>query len=262
MTRYRATLEYDGTDFAGWQLQRAARTVQGELERALEKITGSPVRPTAAGRTDSGVHATGQVVHFDVETRLSPVELRRGTNAVLPPDVAIVDLYEASPDFHARKDAAGKRYVYRLLTRASPSPLRRRFAWHARGPLDLEAVGRASRPLLGLHDFRAFRGAAGGEPGPEDTRRRIDRLDWERDGDEIRVIAEGSGFLRYMVRNLVGTLVEVGCGRRSVDSVREALLSLDRSRAGPTAPAHGLCLARVFYRRDDEGAAAGPSGPS
>jgi tRNA pseudouridine38-40 synthase len=247
VTRYRATLEYDGTDFAGWQLQRDARTVQGELEQALAKITGAPVRPTAAGRTDAGVHATGQVVHFDSETRLSPVELRRAANGVLPGDVAVLDLFLAPPDFHARKDAAGKRYVYRILTRGSPSPLRRRFAWHLRGPLDLEAIGRASRCLVGLHDFRAFRGTAGGDPGPEDTRRRLERLDWFRDGDEIRVVAEGAGFMRYMLRNLVGTLVEVGAGRRAADSIPEILASRDRSRAGPTAPPHGLCLERVRY---------------
>jgi tRNA pseudouridine38-40 synthase len=262
LTRYRATLEYDGTDFAGWQLQRDARTVQGELERALEKLAGVPVRPTASGRTDAGVHATGQVVHFDLESRLTSIELRRGLNGVLPPDVAVVDLFEAAPTFHARKDAAGKRYVYRILTRGSASPLRRRFAWHLRGPLDLDAIGRASRSLLGLHDFRAFRGTAGGDPGPDDTRRKIERLDWERCGDEIHLVAEGSGFLRYMVRNLVGTLVDVGSGRRSVDSVREALASLDRTHAGPTAPAHGLCLERVWYRRDAEEAPAAGSSPS
>jgi len=193
MTRFRATLEYDGTDFAGWQLQPDARTVQGELERALEKITGAAVRPTAAGRTDAGVHATGQVVHFDAETRLTALELRRALCGVLPPDVAVADLFEAAADFHARKDAAGKRYVYRILTRASPSPLRRRFAWHLRGPLDLEAMGRASRSLVGLHDFRAFRGTAGGDAGPDDTQRRIERLEWDRDGDELRLVAEGSG---------------------------------------------------------------------
>ncbi len=262
MSRFRATLEYDGTDFAGWQLQRGARTVQGELERALEKITGAPVRPTAAGRTDAGVHATGQVVHFDAETRLSGIELRRALSGVLPPDVSVVELFDALPDFHARRDAAGKRYVYRILTRASPSPLRRRFAWHLRGPLDLEAMGRASRSFVGSHDFRAFRGTAGGDPGPDDTRRRIERLDWERDGDELRLVAEGPGFLRYMVRNLVGTLVDVGAGRRSADSISEILASRDRARAGATAPPHGLCLERVRYSATSAAPSVAKSNPA
>jgi tRNA pseudouridine38-40 synthase len=247
VTRFRATLEYDGTDFAGWQLQRDARTVQGELEQALAKITGAPVRPTAAGRTDAGVHASGQVVHFDSDTHLSPVELRRALNGVLPADVAVVDLFAAAPDFHARRDAVGKRYVYRILQRASPSPLRDRFTWHLRGPLDLEAIARASQGLIGLHDFRAFRGTPGGDVGPEDTRRRLERLDWVRDGDEVRVVADGSGFLRYMVRNLVGTLVLVGRGRRSPESIADVLASRERARAGPTAPPHGLCLEAVRY---------------
>jgi tRNA pseudouridine38-40 synthase len=255
VTRFRATLEYDGTEFAGWQLQADARTVQGELERALEKVVGAAVRPIAAGRTDAGVHATGQVAHFDLETRLSGVELRRAANALLPADVAVVDLREARADFHARKHAAGKRYVYRILVRATPSPLRRRFAWHVRGPLDVEAMSRASRGLVGLHDFAAFRGTAGGEPGPADTRRRVDRLEWTRAGDEIRLVAEGAGFLRYMVRNLVGTLVQVGAGRRPVDSIPEILEARDRARAGPTAPPHGLCLERVWYPDGDDGCA-------
>ncbi len=245
MRRFRATLEYDGTEFSGWQLQPDARTVQGELEAALERVTGALSRPTAASRTDAGVHARGQVAHFDSDTRLSPLELRRALNAELPRDAALLELREVPPSYHARRDATGKRYVYRILARGSPSPLRRRFVWHLRQRLDLPGMQAASAALLGRHDFAAFRGVPGGAPA-EDTERTLDRLEWLRDGDELVLVAEARSFLRHMVRNVVGTLVEVGAGRLAPASIPGILASRDRSRAGPTAPPHGLCLDRVF----------------
>ncbi|HTO08517.1 MAG TPA: tRNA pseudouridine(38-40) synthase TruA [Myxococcota bacterium] len=247
MPRLRMTLEYDGTDFAGFQLQPDARTVQGVVEAAIAEITREQRRLIPAGRTDAGVHARGQVAHFDSDTRLSPPDLQRSLNAVLPRDVAVLQLADARPDFDARRDARAKLYVYRILNRPEPSPLRARTHLHLRAPLDLAAMAEAAKSLLGSHDFSAFRGAPGGVPEDESPRRSLDRLELVGRGDEISIEAEGRSFLRHMVRNIAGTLVEVGQGRRPPSEVAEVLASRDRARAGPTAAAHGLCLERVSY---------------
>jgi len=247
MRRLRLTLEYDGGAFHGWQLQAEGRTVQGVLEAALLEVTGEAVRLVAAGRTDAGVHALGQIAHGDSATRLAPLELRRALNGVLSADLAVRELVEAAPDFDARRHARSKRYVYRILNRPTPSPLRGSYAWHLRERLDERAMAAAAHPLLGEHDFAAFRGVPSGAPPGQSTLRRLDRLDIRRAADELRIVAEGPSFLRYMVRNLVGTLVEVGQGRRAVEDPAAVLKSLDRARAGPTAPAQGLCLERVEY---------------
>lgn len=240
-------LEYDGTDFAGWQLQPNARSVQGVLEAAFKAVTREDVRVNAAGRTDSGVHATGQAAHVDSQTRLSPLELRRALNAELPPDLVVRELRAVPATFSARRDALSKRYVYRILNAAQPSPLLRRQVWHLRARLDVEAMRDASGALLGTHDFAAFRGAPGGPPPEESTLRSIDRLDIVADSRELRIVVEGRSFLRHMVRNIVGTLVEIGQGRRPAADLGAILASGDRARAGPTAPAQGLCLERVHY---------------
>ena len=250
MRRLRLTVEYDGTDFAGWQLQPHARSVQGVIEATLARVTGVEARVTGAGRTDAGVHARGQVAHFDTATRLSNADLRRALNAELDADVAIVDLRAAPQSFDARRDAAMKRYVYRILTRRDASPLRRRSVWQVRQPLDLDAMALAAGGLEGTHDFAAFRGAPGGPPAREQTLRSLDRLTLEKGGDEIRLIAEGRSFLRYMVRNIVGTLVEVGAGRLPAEAMTQILASRDRARAGPTAPPNGLCLEWIRYPGD------------
>jgi len=241
------TLEYDGTDFAGFQLQPDARSVQGELERAIHEITRETRRVIPAGRTDAGVHARGQVAHFDAGTRLAPAELQRGLNAVLPRDVAVLALAAAPAEFDARRDAVAKRYAYRILNRPEPSPLRARTHWHLRAPLDAAAMAEAARALLGKHDYSAFRGAPGGVAEDENPVRSIDRLDVVAGGDELTLEATGRSFLRYMVRNVAGTLVEVGQGKRPPADVAAVLASRDRGRAGPTAPAHGLCLEEVLY---------------
>jgi tRNA pseudouridine38-40 synthase len=246
MSRIRLRLEYDGTDFHGWQLQAGERTVQGELEAAFAHILGVPVRVHGAGRTDAGVHARGQTAHADVDTRLDPAALQRALNAVLPPDVAVLELAAAASDFDARGAARWKRYVYRILERRPASPLRRRAVWHHHGSLDLGRMRDAARLLEGTHDFAAFRGNPRGS-GDEGTVRTLLRLELRREGDELWIVAEGQAFLRHMVRNLVGTLVEVGRGRLPAESMREILASRDRSRAGPTAPACGLCLEHVEY---------------
>lgn len=247
MLRFRLRLEYDGADFEGWQVQAHARTVQGVVEAGLAEVLRTSVRIHAAGRTDAGVHARGQVAHFDAATRLGPAELGKALNAVLPPDVAARALHEVAPDFDARRDAISKRYVYRILLRPVASPLRRRWCWHIRGPLDLGAMREASDVLKGTHDFAAFRGAPGGPPADEETRRTLDLLHVERRADEVEIAAEARSFLRYMVRNLVGTLVDVGRDRLSPGALVELLASRQRSLAGPTAPAHGLCLEQIRY---------------
>lgn len=251
MRRLRLTLEYDGTDFQGWQVQASGRSVQGVVEEAFAKVISEAVRLVAAGRTDAGVHARGQSAHVDVASRLSAEDLRRALNAVLPEDVAVLRLQEAPAGFHARRDARSKQYVYRILNCATPSPLRSRFAWQVRATLQVDAMREAASGLLGTHDFRAFRGAPGGAPPGEETCRTLERLDVVRTADEVRVVAEGRSFLRYMVRTLVGTLVEVGLGRRQVSDLPALLDEGERARAGPTAPALGLCLEWIRYAQDE-----------
>ncbi|MFQ5514603.1 MAG: tRNA pseudouridine(38-40) synthase TruA [Myxococcota bacterium] len=247
MRRFRLTLEYDGLGFRGWQVQDEGRSVQGVLESAIARVSGDSPRVHAAGRTDAGVHARGQVVHFDADTRLSPLEMRRALNAVLPDDAAVRGVEVVPPSFDARRSALCKRYVYRILEGPVRSPLRRGRVWHVRGPLDLGSMRQAATWLQGTHDFAAFRGAPGGAPARERTRRTLELLEPVRVGDELEVRCEARSFLRYMVRNLVGTLVEVGLGRRKPEDVVALLSSGSRAAAGPTAPAHGLCLEEVRY---------------
>ncbi len=245
--RLRLTVEYDGAGFEGWQLQARGRTVQGSLEDAIAEVTGRPTRVHGAGRTDAGVHAAGQVCHFDSETVLGPLDLRRALNACLPDDVGVIDVRVVSDDFDARRDAIRKRYVYRVLNRPAPSALRRGVTWHVRSPLDLGAIGRATDLLVGEHDFAAFRGAPGGAPADERTTRKLERIEAVLAGDEVHVVAESRSFLRYMVRNLAGTLVEIGRGALAPEEIPAILQSKDRSRAGPTAPPRGLVLASIEY---------------
>jgi tRNA pseudouridine38-40 synthase len=245
--RIRLLLEYDGTDFVGWQVQSSGRSVQGELEAAIGELAGRGVRVHGAGRTDAGVHATGQMAHFDWDGRLTAAEIRQALNARLAADLCVVEAAAAPDDFDARRDATSKRYVYRLLCRTSPSPLRRRRVWHLRRRLDLRAMQRGAAHLVGSHDFEAFRGARGGPPPDQSTCRSLDVLHVYRRDDEFQLRAEGRSFLRYMVRNLVGTLVEVGAGRRDPDDLPKLLADRDRSRAAATAPPHGLCLEAIRY---------------
>ena len=247
MARLCLTLEYDGTDFAGFQLQPNGRSVQGVLEAALAEVTREERRVYPAGRTDAGVHARGQVVHVDSETRLAPADLQRALNAVLPRDVAVLALQPVPADFDARRDALAKTYTYRILNRPEPSPLRARFTLHLRAALNVAAMAEGAKALLGTHDFSAFRGAPGGVPEDDQPRRSLDRLELEARGDEVVLVADGRSFLRHMVRNIAGTLIEVGQGRRAAADVAAVLASRDRARAGPTAAAHALCLDSVRY---------------
>ena len=246
MPKLRLTLEYEGRDFAGWQLQAAGqRTVQGTLEDAIRRVTGQAVRVSGAGRTDAGVHAEGQVASVALDTAVEPAALARALNGVLPPDLAVVALEPAPDDFHARHDARAKLYRYRIWNGERRSPLRARRSHWIRRPLDLAAMRGAAKSLVGRHDFAAFRTAGTDE---RSTLRTLSSL--EIDGEprgEILLLMEADGFLRHMVRILAGTLIEVGMGRRSAAGVSDLLASRDRAQAGPTAPAQSLTLVRVCY---------------
>jgi len=243
-----AKVEYDGTDFFGFQLQAQERTVQGELERALGQITGRETRVTGAGRTDSGVHASGQVVAFDAEWPHEWNDLHRALNAVLAADVAIVEMGVARPGFHPRFDARSRTYRYTVLTRPERSPLERRSAWHVPFPLSVERMAQASRLLLGRHDYRT----CGRPPQGDNAVRTVSQAEWAAPANEalLAFSISADAFLYHMVRGLVGTLALVGSGQLSPDEFEAMLLAQDPSRVKQIAPAHGLCLVRVDY---DEG---------
>ncbi|HEX4384052.1 MAG TPA: tRNA pseudouridine(38-40) synthase TruA [Myxococcales bacterium] len=238
------TLEYDGTEFVGWQAQAEGRSVQGVLEQAVAKLCKESVRVTGAGRTDSGVHARGQVASLQVTQRLPLRAWTVGLNALLPADLACVKAEEVPEGFDARRWARGKRYVYSILQTAVRLPLERGRAWEIRRPLDVEAMRRAAPALLGKHDFSSFRAADCPANHPN---RDLKRLEVLEEGPRVRLIVEATAFLKHMVRNLTGTLVEVGHGKRAADSMAALLAVRDRTQAGMTAPAHGLLLDEVFY---------------
>ena len=248
MPTFKLTLAYDGTDFCGWQAQPGPRTVQGELEAAWKEITGELVRVTAASRTDSGVHALGQVVGIDSETALRPDELLGGINAKLPADVLLRNIEPAVDDFHATHDSTGKRYRYRIHNDRLRPLFDRGRVWHVPQPLDTDAMHTAGQAIVGTHDFAAFQ--AVGSPR-ESTVRTIHSLAVSRgEGDEaaqVTIEVRGDGFLYNMVRIIAGSLVDVGAGRRDARFLAEALASCDRTQAGMTAPAQGLVLVEVEY---------------
>jgi tRNA pseudouridine38-40 synthase len=240
----RLVVEYDGTTLCGWQRQTNGPTVQGHLEEALARLLVHEVAVVGASRTDAGVHARGQVASFRTERAIPLHGIRRGLNSLLPSMIAIREATEVADDFHPRFSATGKHYRYTILARPERSPRWRDRAWHVAEPLDLAAMQAAAEHLLGEHDFAAFRAAG---CTARTTRRRIDDITIERDGELVGVDVRGNAFLRNMVRIVVGTLVEVGLGRREPAQVAEILASLDRTQAGITAPAHGLELVEVRY---------------
>lgn len=244
MRNFKVTLAYDGTDFFGWQRQPGRRTVQQALEIAIGSILGVRVNATASGRTDSGVHALGQVAHFYADTRIEPPTLVRAINAKLPEDVRILDVEEVPQAFHATLDARSKRYRYVIDNAPIPDLFRRRHAWHVPRPLDADAMRRASSPLLGRHDFRSFETQW---PNRTSSVRTIFDLAVERAGDRVTIEVEADGFLYNMVRTITGSLVLVGSGKRPESFVAEALLAESRADAGPTAPPQGLYLLYVRY---------------
>ncbi len=247
---FRLVLEYDGSAFAGWQLQPDRETVQGALEVAIARVAGCRVRVVGAGRTDAGVHAQGQVASASIETDLGAERLRLALNGVLPSSVAVVEVVIAAEGFHARRDARSKRYRYCIWNGATRSPLRSPRAWCLQRPLDLPEMRQAAAALVGTHDFATFQ-TAGSDVTT--TLRTLHRIEVQgASGAEIELCFEGSGFLRHMVRNLTGTLVEVGSGRRRADEIPGLLAARDRRRAGRTAPAHGLTLEWVRYDPDEQ----------
>jgi len=238
-------LSYDGTRYVGWQVQPNGPSIQAEVERALGTLHKVPVRVTGAGRTDAGVHALGQVASFAVERPLPVSAYVKGMNALLPDDVAVREAEVREAPFDARRDARGKRYRYRIENLPTRSPLGRLQAWQVFRPLDVAAMQAAAAPLLGRHDFGAFRAA---DCEAAHALRELRRLDVLAHGDgRIEVVAEATAFLKHMVRNLVGTLVEVGLGARAAASMGDLLASRDRKLAGRTAPPQGLLLDEVFY---------------
>lgn len=268
MTTFRITLAYDGTDFVGWQRQASGISVQGLIEGALRPLAGGDVAVAGAGRTDAGVHALGQVASFTIDRAVDAATLVRALNARLPPDVRVLTAGEALPTFHARFSARAKSYRYRIWNADVLNPFDRKYAWHLAGPLDVDAMARAAQAIEGEHDFAAFQ-ASGSDAAS--TVRRITHCE-VRSGDcgltpdhgcpppifnqpairhprsaMINFGITGTGFLRHMVRALVGSLVEVGRGRRPPEWIRTLIEGRDRTEAGPTAPAHGLFLVSVDY---------------
>ena len=248
MRTIRLTLAYDGTDYAGWQVQPGQPTVQEVVERAIEKITRSPVRILASGRTDAGVHALGQVASFRTDTRLTTGVLHRALNGELPADVAVLDVAEAPEGFHPIRDAARKRYRYSIHDGPVRDVFGRRYCWHYRRHLDADSMHRAAGKLRGTHDFAAFQ--TSGAPRQSTVRTIFDIAAKRGRGvqsDVITLEVEADGFLYNMVRTMVGTLVEVGRGARPETWVSQVLDSADRRQAGLTAPPQGLFLVWVTY---------------
>ena len=242
-------LEYDGTDFSGWQRQAGrhragCRTVQQTLEEAILAVTGETVSVIASGRTDAGVHAEGQVAAFRTETLLPPARLAAAINANLPEDVAVLSAEDAPGSFHPIRDARGKLYRYRISRRGVRPVLMRRFTWRVRGRLDLGRMKRAAAYLVGTHDFNSFRNEG---RVPKNTVRTIESIDFVESDDMIEIFFRGSGFLYMMVRIIVGTLVEAGRGRIEPEVILCILDARAREAAGATAPPEGLCLVEVYY---------------
>jgi len=249
VTRYRLTVEYDGRGLVGWQRQDNGLSVQQLLEQAGAKLADRPVEMVAAGRTDAGVHAAGQVVHVDLDRPLAPDRVRDGLNFWLvsenhAPQVAVLAAEAVSEDFHARFSAIGRRYCYRIVNRRAPLTTQRGLAWGVARMLDAGAMHEAAQRLIGHHDFSSFRASECQAASPVKT---LDRLDVVRQGEEILIHAAARSFLHHQVRNMVGSLKWVGEGRWSADDLSAALNARDRRAGGPTAPPDGLSLTSVVY---------------
>ncbi len=246
MPLYRMRVVYDGATYHGWQRQKGTeRTIQQKLEEALSRILQEKVAVTGASRTDAGVHALAQEAHFESSRAVDPGKLAVGVNALLPPEIAVRKVRRARGKFHARFDARWKKYTYRIRNGPEKPVWDRDRAWHVRYPLDLAAMRKGARCLVGRHDFKAFT-ATDGRKGS--TVRTVHAIRIRRTGRRVRLDVIGDGFLYNMVRSITGTLVDVGRGRTPASRVRTILASRDRKKAGPTAPGHGLFLVKVSYR--------------
>jgi len=245
MPRYKLTIEYDGTPYAGWQRQADAPTVQGTLERAIFAMSGETVTVHGAGRTDAGVHATGQVAHIDLSREWRTDKIRDAMNAHMKPQPVAVLAAEAVPDdFEARFSAQARHYVYRILNRRAPPTLMRDGVWHVPRRLDVQAMHDAAQQLLGKHDFTTFRAAECQANSPIRT---LDRLDVIRNGEGIEIFASARSFLHHQVRSITGSLEHVGSGKWTARDLKDALEAKDRARCGMVAPPTGLYLLRVDY---------------
>lgn len=245
LKNFKLTIEYDGSSYHGWQRQKNERTIQGEIENALKIMTGKKIVLTGAGRTDAGVHAFGHTANFRCDTHLAADVFQKGLNSLVPKDIVIRECQEADENFHARYDAKSKIYNYRILNRTIPAAIYRQYAWFIQKKLDIGAMRSAIDHIIGTHDFKAFEGA--GSPR-SNTIRCIMKADLiEKDTDYLVFEIEGDGFLRFMVRNIVGTLVDVGFCKITPDDFKRILFSKDRNLASPTAPSHGLFLMQVRY---------------
>ena len=245
MPRYRLVIEYDGGPYKGFQLQDGVASVQASLERSIAGFAQVEARVHVAGRTDTGVHAIGQVIHFDLDKPWRPEVVRDAINAHLVPEpISVLSAGVAAEDFHARFSATGRRYLYRVIDRKPPPVLERARAWWVKTPLDVEAMGEAAKRLIGTHDFTTFRDMQCQARSPVKT---LDAAEVERADGEVRLRFAARSFLHRQVRSMVGSLVEVGAGRWSVDDFAAALAARDRRACGQVAPAHGLYLTGVEY---------------
>jgi tRNA pseudouridine38-40 synthase len=243
--RYRLTLEYDGTPFVGWQRQDNGPSVQGALEAAIEKLSGERVTITGAGRTDAGVHALGQVAHFDLVKTFQPGKVRDALNYHLRPDpISVLDAIAVDNEFHARFSATVRHYLFRILNRRSPPALDACKVWHVSPKLDAQAMHAAAQFLVGQHDFTTFRAAECQAKSPVKT---LDRLDVSQRGEEIHIEASARSFLHHQIRSFAGTLKLVGEGKWQPRGVKKALDARDRAACGPVAPPEGLYLVKVDY---------------
>ena len=245
MRNIRLLVQYEGTRYQGWQRQESSEnTIQGRLEKLLSQMCGEKIELQGSGRTDAGVHAMGQVANFHTESTLSTEEMLEYINTYLPQDIAVIQVTEAAERFHSRLNAAGKCYQYRVWNSAVPDVFLRRYALEYHQMLDIEAMKQAASLLLGEHDFKSFTSTM---KGKKSTVRRIDDIDIVREGNLLTFTFTGNGFLYHMVRILMGTLLEVGEGKRSAGSIPELIACKNREQAGPLVPAKGLTLKEVYY---------------
>jgi tRNA pseudouridine38-40 synthase len=245
MKNFKLIIEYDGTHYHGWQRQKKEASIQGEIEKALCIMTRKRVTLNGSGRTDAGVHAIGQAANFHCDTDLTPAIFQRGLNSLLPDDIVIKECRRIADTFHARYNVKSKIYHYRIFNHPVPTAIERRYVWSIRSPLDTPAMQSAILHIIGRHDFKAFEGT--GSPRAHTNRHIMAAELLESDNRLLTFRIEADGFLRFMVRNIVGTLVDVGLGKTTAAEFKQILKSGDRTRAGATAPARGLCLMEVKY---------------
>ena len=248
MRRVELTVAYDGTNYAGWQVQDNALTVEEVLNRALKELTGEEIAVTGASRTDAGVHARGNLAVFDTASPIPPEKFTRALSARLPKDICVVSSREVPEDYHPRRVKTRKTYEYRILNSRTPDPLRRLYTWHRYEPLDVTLMQQAAAYLVGEHDFASF---CSPHTQAKTTVRTIHALTVERADDEIRLRVTGNGFLYNMVRIIAGTLAEVGRGQTAPEKIPEILAGCDREASGPTAPPQGLTLIAITPEADD-----------